>query len=108
VLSLGVNKLWSKKSDADDYSVLGVRAPLVADFDQEYYRKSGGSTSLTNLITHTATTNATMTDSDGLIKWRPHNLLPYSEDFSNAAWFKTAASITKNTAVAPDGTSSAD
>lgn len=108
MLSLGVNKLWSKKSDADDYSVLGVRAPLVADFDQEYYRKSGGSTSLTNLITHTATTNATMTDSDGLIKWRPHNLLTYSEDFSNAVWGFSTGTRTTDYALAPNGTLTAD
>ena len=36
------------------------------------------------------------------------NLIPYSEDFSNAAWFKSSAiSITSNYATAPDGSQTA-
>tara|TARA_R100001460_G_scaffold35320_4_gene68041 strand:- start:1567 stop:3024 length:1458 start_codon:yes stop_codon:yes gene_type:complete len=36
------------------------------------------------------------------------NLIPYSEDFNNAAWFKSSAiSITPNYATAPDGTQTA-
>jgi hypothetical protein len=36
------------------------------------------------------------------------NLLTYSEQFDNAAWTKSAISITANTVVAPDGTLTAD
>lgn len=36
------------------------------------------------------------------------NLLTYSEQFDNAAWTKTRASVTANAAVAPDGTMTAD
>lgn len=36
------------------------------------------------------------------------NLLIYSEQFDNAAWTKTATTITANAALAPDGTMSAD
>ena len=43
-----------------------------------------------------------------VIKWAPHNLLTYSEDFSNAAWPKTDTTITANVAIAPDGTQTAD
>ena len=32
------------------------------------------------------------------------NLIPYSEDFSNANWIKTASTITSNSIVSPDGT----
>lgn len=32
-----------------------------------------------DVITHSAASNATMVDSDGLLKWRPHNLLLQSE-----------------------------
>jgi hypothetical protein len=39
--------------------------------------------------------------------WR-RNLLTYSEQFDNAAWFKTNVSITTNALVAPDGTTTAD
>ena len=38
-----------------------------------------------DLIDHAASSNATMVDSDGLLKWRPHNLLTYSEDFTKWA-----------------------
>jgi hypothetical protein len=37
---------------------------------------------LSNTITHSRAGNATMVDSDGLIKWAPHNLVTYSEDFT--------------------------
>tara|TARA_R110000824_G_scaffold397329_1_gene599999 strand:- start:36 stop:1040 length:1005 start_codon:yes stop_codon:yes gene_type:complete len=36
------------------------------------------------------------------------NLLPYSEDFSNAAWTKSNSSITSNSVISPDGTLNAD
>lgn len=36
------------------------------------------------------------------------NLVPYSEQFDNAAWQKTSATVTPNAAVAPDGTMTAD
>jgi hypothetical protein len=36
------------------------------------------------------------------------NLLTYSDDFADAAWAKTRASITSNTIVAPDGTLTGD
>jgi hypothetical protein len=36
------------------------------------------------------------------------NMLTYSEEFDNAAWDKTTTTVTTNTAVAPDGTTTAD
>ena len=36
------------------------------------------------------------------------NLIPYSEDFTNADWDKVTATVTTNAATAPDGTSTAD
>lgn len=43
-----------------------------------------------------------------LIEEQRTNLLTYSEQFDNAAWTKTASSITANAVVAPDGTITAD
>ena len=43
-----------------------------------------------------------------VIKWGPHNLLTYSEDFSNAAWIKSNTTVTANAIVAPDGSTTAD
>jgi len=65
-------------------------------------------TTFEGLLTHSRAGNATMTDSDGLLKWAPHNLAVYSEDFSNAAWIKSNAIVTSNDAIAPDGTLTAD
>ena len=42
------------------------------------------------------------------VQWRPHNLLTYSEDFSDSDWAKTNTTVTANAAVAPDGTTTAD
>ena len=42
------------------------------------------------------------------IKWRPHNLVTYSEQFDNAAWVKNNVTVTANAAVAPDGSMTAD
>jgi hypothetical protein len=43
-----------------------------------------------------------------LIEEQRTNLFTYSEDFANAAWQPTRASITANTIVAPDGTLTGD
>ena len=79
----------------------------------------------------TRATTATYVDEDGLIAIAPSNtprldypivngvvqatpslllepartnLLPYSEDFSNAAWVKSDSTITSNSEISPDGT----
>lgn len=57
--------------------------------------------------------NATMVDSDGLLKWAPHNLLRWSEDLSNAVWAldhsgAVVPTITSNYGIAPDGSLTAD
>ena len=57
-------------------------------------------------LTYGTTSNSTMVNSSGEIVWAPHNLLPYSEDFSNAAWTKTNISFTTQVQ-APDGTTTA-
>ena len=43
-----------------------------------------------------------------LIERAATNLIPYSEEFDNAAWSKTGATVNANAAVAPDGTPTAD
>lgn len=43
-----------------------------------------------------------------LIEEQRTNLLTYSEQFDNAAWFKSNATVTANVAIAPDGTLTAD
>jgi hypothetical protein len=97
MLGLGVNKLWTSSGQKDEYAVLSQKAPLVAAFDDEYYRSNGSQTTFSNLITHSRTSNATMVDSDGLIKWAPHNLVTYSEDYTAG---KSSNNITLTSGVA--------
>jgi hypothetical protein len=67
-----------------------------------------GNRTLDPRITFSRTTNATVTGSNGLIQNAPMNLLTHSEQFDNAAWLKTTATVTANAAVAPNGTTTAD
>jgi len=72
-----------------------------------------GSDALSPAITFSRTTNATLTNSAGLVAYAPHNLLTYSEQFDNAAWnvrWGGAGAITANDAtfLAPNGTQTVD
>jgi hypothetical protein len=62
------------------------------------------------LLDFTRTTSATFVGSNGLIQNTPAsvNLLKQTQQFDNAAWPKTAATVAANSTVAPDGTSTAD
>jgi hypothetical protein len=62
------------------------------------------------LLDFTRTTSGTFVGSNGLVQTTPasRNLLTFTQQFDNAAWTKTAATVTANTTVAPDGTSTAD
>ena len=62
----------------------------------------------TDFITFSRASLATVTDSDGRIKWAPHNLLTNSESFDAAAWTKNNVTVAANTIVAPNGTMTAD
>lgn len=67
-----------------------------------------GNNTLSPAITFSRTTNATLTNSAGLVANAPMNLLTFSEQFDNAAWNPTQVTVTANAATAPDGTTTAD
>jgi len=70
-----------------DYIANGIRPSGVLDFGRGVYvGKNGRVPDASEIVTFGTPGLALMTDSDGLLKWNPHNLLTYSEDFSNAAW----------------------
>src|SRR6056300_1546199 len=100
-----VNTL-GKSNRFDPYGVGGLRTPMVAAFDDEYYRSNGSTTTFSNLITHSRNGNATMVDSDGLIKWAPHNLIKYT-DFSANWSVAEGGEKTSITELGPDGNNNA-
>lgn len=61
-----------------------------------------------NQVPFTRATTATRTNAAGLIELVPYNLLQYSEQFDNAAWSKTGATITANSITSPSGVQNAD
>jgi hypothetical protein len=109
-LSLSLNMTTSLQSTLfNNPYIIDFFAPaLVFDFEREYYSTGYTRTTFDAAMTHTRSGNATMVDSDGVLKWAPHNLLLRSEEFDNAAWVKTNATVTANAAVSPDGTTTAD
>lgn len=62
--------------------VNGFRPEYVLDFKNRDYFSGATVGSLSDAATFARSGNATMVDSDGVIKWAPHNFLTYSEDFS--------------------------
>ena len=73
-----------EKPSGSAYAVIGFEPALVFDFKSKYYRKSATDSTFAASMTHTASSNANMFDSDGLRKWRPHNNLSKSNTFSNS------------------------
>lgn len=59
-------------------------------------------------LSFTRASNGTRVNSAGLVEVCPWNLASYSEDFGNAVWSKTNATITANDTTAPNGTTTAD
>ena len=92
------------------FSANGVLPRLALDFDNNSYVLDTGSVSFdaaftagSPKLTYSTTSNSTMVNSSGNIVWAPHNLVTYSEDFSNAAWLKTDATISGTLTSSPDG-----
>ena len=100
--------LTAQLRSSSTYAVLGYDPALVFDFKGNYFRKIATASTFGASITHAASTNATMVDSDGLLKWRPHNLMTSSQDFTTSNWSKTNLTFVANATTAPDGTLTAD
>lgn len=62
------------------------------------------------IINFTRTSAATFTGSNGLVQYTPQsvNLLTFTQEFDNAGWVKTNATIAANSLLAPDDTNTAD
>jgi hypothetical protein len=107
-LDIAANPLSFLYGTTAIYVASGLLPEFIADFSREFYKTNSGIKTFANAITHTRAANATMVDSDGVLKWGPHNLLLRSEELDNAVWSKFDATVTANATVAPDGTNTAD
>ena len=90
----------------DAYTVANLNPDLVFDFASDFYRTGGSTSTFDASLTYTGASAKTMVDSDGLVKWAPHNHVKYSEDFDNAAWVKEGVTVASGIAD-PDGGSTA-
>jgi hypothetical protein len=83
----------------------GIPAPdLQLNFDQA---SIGANAAPDDAIDFSRASQATFTDSDGLVKYAPHNLILQSEDFSTS-WTTSEITLTSNNATAPNGTTTAE
>lgn len=84
----------------------GLRNGYGATFYENFI---DGTNTLDPRITFSRASNATVTNSSGLIVNAPMNLLTFSEQFDNAAWTKRGTcTVVANDDVAPNGTRTAD
>ena len=80
----------------DPYAVAGFNPDLVFDFAAELYRTSSLVSTFDDSLTYTGASAKTMVDSDGLVKWAPHNLILQSNDFDTTWTFTTGGIRTDN------------
>ena len=87
----------------------GIAPELVASFKRgdEFFAYNGERTTFDDMFTVSTTGLATMTDSDGLVKWNAHNILTYSEDLANESggnWSTTRLTAASGQADVDGGT----
>ena len=115
-LGIGLGLTHQRMSDLfAAYTAAGFAPAIVFDYSATtgsygtgLYKKAGVQVAHDDLLLHTATGGGTVTDSDGVLKHRAHNLAKYSEDFSNASWSKTDLTVSPDATTSPDGTTTAD
>ena len=98
--------LRSSTAFVDPYEVNSFSPDFVLDFKNSIYKTGGADTTLSSAVTHTRAGNATMVDSDGLLRYAPHNLYSTSSDTRTNSSFNLTK--TSDSAVSPDGTTTAD
>jgi hypothetical protein len=59
-------------------------------------------------LSFTRASNGTRINSSGLVEVTPWNLVQYSEQFDNAYWVKTNTTVVANSAISPNGTTTAE
>lgn len=89
---------------------VGVSPTLDLNFRGQGYSAAMAGYTFNQLIDFTRTSAATYVDATGKIvpTAASRNLLTFTQEFDNAGWAKTAATVTANATTAPDGTLTAD
>ena len=84
--------------------------PLPFDFTRASSATRVNKDGLIEVVTNNKPRIDFLNDSNGALLLEPtrSNIVPYSEDFNNAAWNKISATITHNDAISPDGTQNSD
>ncbi len=67
-----------------------------------------GTGTLPSLVTFSRASTGSYFDSAGVLQSATYNILPYSEQFDNAAWGKAGMTVTANAATAPNNTVTGD
>jgi hypothetical protein len=69
------------------YAANSIDPELVADFASGFYAQDSAASTFGDLLTYTGASLKTMVDSDGVLKWAPHNLLAsFGARLISAAW----------------------
>ena len=86
-------------------NLMSVATTLAANIDatQDYIPVASTANFSTSVVAEVETTNEVVSFTD-----ISSNRFTYSEQFDNAAWYKSVGSISANAGVAPDGTTTAD
>jgi len=97
ILAAGIARIDAASSPLAIYAVLGNQPELILDFANDTYSIDGeATTDFDTALNYTGDSLSTMVDSDGVLKWAPHNLQTHSEDFTNTTWTKSRATIDDN------------
>ena len=82
------------------YDLAGQVSPLDLNF--------AGTKTLDPRVTHTRASGGTFVDGSGVLRSAVTNLLLRSEEFNDAYWIKSGATISSNVTAAPNGFTTAD
>src|SRR6056300_1860524 len=94
------SRLLSSTAFIRYYAAGGFNPEFVADFVRGKYSAAGNST-FASTINHSATGLATMTDENGNLVWRPHNLALQSGDIATS-WAASGISAVSATRIEQD------
>lgn len=99
MLNTGLALSLSRRlNSASIYALAGIEPSLVLDTELDFFKVGTSQSGFNQGLTVATSTASTVLDSDGDLKWAPHNQILYSSSVLNASWVAT------NTTKAASGT----